>query len=123
MAIYASPTLGRLGILTKESCFNQAAVGFDCNNQKISNHFLYYTLHEERGNLNALAIGAAQQNINVKKVKDHKVTIPTVDIVEEFTKVVESNFKLRKSLGIQNIRLKEARDILLPRLMNRTIEV
>ena len=27
MAIYASPTLGRLGILIEESCFNQAAVG------------------------------------------------------------------------------------------------
>lgn len=123
MAIYASPTLGRLGILTKESCFNQAAVGFICNRELISNEFLYYKLLEERQNLNNLAIGAAQQNINVGKVKNHGVVLPNLSLIDSFSELVNSNFNMRRTLGEMNYRLKEARDILLPRLMNRTIEV
>jgi type I restriction enzyme S subunit len=122
MAIYASPTLGRLGILTKECCFNQAMVGFQVSH-KISNHFLYLKLIEERKNLNNKAIGAAQQNISVQKVKDHEIILPKQELIEIFTKKVEIIFSQKRILGEQNQKLKEARDILLPRLMNRTIEV
>ena len=123
MAIYASPTLGRLGILTRESCFNQASVGFKINEDKISNHFLYYKLIEERKNLNNKAIGAAQQNINVQKVKDHEILLPSKNLIDLFTLNVNDIFTQKRVLGEQNQKLKEARDILLPRLMNRTIEV
>jgi len=123
MAIYASPTLGRLGILSREACCNQAAVGFICNNTKISNQFLYYTLYSERANLNAIAIGAAQQNINVGKVKAHEIILPPFHFVERFTSITSSNYEMRLNLVTQNQKLKAARDILLPRLMNRTIEV
>ena len=123
MAIYASPTLGRLGILSVEACCNQAAVGFICDNTKISNQFLYYTLYSERANLNAIAIGAAQQNINVGKVKAHEIILPPFHFVESFTSITSSNYEMRLNLVKQNQKLKAARDILLPRLMNRTIEV
>jgi type I restriction enzyme S subunit len=123
MAIYASPTLGRLGILTNESCFNQAMVGFKIDRNQISTEFLYYKLLEERENLNNMAIGAAQQNINVKKVKDYEVILPSIDLINEFAQITSPFFSQRKTLGIQNQKLKEARDILLPRLMNQTIEV
>ena len=123
MAIYASPTLGRLGILSREACCNQAAVGFICDNTKISNQFLYYTLYSERANLNAIAIGAAQQNINVGKVKAHEIILPPFHFVERFTSITSSNYEMRLNLVTQNQKLKAARDILLPRLMNRTIEV
>ena len=122
MAIYASPTLGRLGILSVEACCNQAAVGFICDNTKISNQFLYYTLYSERANLNAIAIGAAQQNINVGKVKAHEIILPPFHFVESFTSITSSNYEMRLNLVKQNQKLKAARDILLPRLMNRTIE-
>jgi type I restriction enzyme S subunit len=123
MAIYASPTLGRLGILSKEACCNQAAVGFICDNTKITNQFLYYALYAERANLNAIAIGAAQQNINVGKVKAHEIILPTFHFVKNFTSITSSNYEMRLNLVTQNQKLKAARDILLPRLMNRTIEV
>lgn len=123
MAIYASPTLGRLGILTEESCFNQAAVGFICDSKRLNNEFLFYKLLEERDNLNAIAIGAAQQNINVGKVKEHKIVLPNIDLINEYRKEILSSFNLRLNLVFQNQKLKSARDILLPRLMNQTIEV
>lgn len=123
MAIYASPTLGRMGILTRDACFNQASVGFIVDEKFISNEFLYYKLLEERINLNNKAIGAAQQNINVQKVKDHDVLLPDKALIDKFTLWVKPLFEQRRKLGEQNLKLKEARDILLPRLMNQTIEV
>jgi len=123
MAIYASPTLGRMGILTRDACFNQASVGFVVDENFISNEFLYYKLLEERTNLNNKAIGAAQQNINVQKVKDHEVLLPNKELIDKFTLWVKPLFEQRKKLGAQNLKLKEARDILLPRLMNQTIKV
>jgi hypothetical protein len=44
-------------------------------------------------------------------------------VQKEFNSLVSNKFKLLEVLLIQNQKLKVARDILLPRLMNRTIEV
>lgn len=122
MAIYASPTLGRLGVITKESCFNQAAVGFIIDENFISNEFLYCKLISERVGLNALAMGAAQQNINLAKVKNYEVVIPDLELLQEFTNVTRPMFNEIENLGLQNQLLKEARDILLPRLMTGMID-
>ena len=45
MAIYASPTLGRLGILVHEACCNQAALGF-IPNEFVSWQWLFYKLYD-----------------------------------------------------------------------------
>lgn len=81
MAIYASPTVGRLGILTAESTYNQAAVGIIAK-KEIGYAFLYLLLLSERTNLNNLASGAAQQNLNVGIVKRYRVLVPTIDILD-----------------------------------------
>lgn len=80
MAIYASPTVGRLGILTAESTCNQAAVGIIAK-EEIGYAYLYLLLLSERINLNNLASGAAQQNLNVGIVKRYRVLVPTIDIL------------------------------------------
>ena len=84
MAIYASPTVGRLGILTAESTYNQAAVGIIAK-KEIGYAFLYLLLLSERTNLNNLASGAAQQNLNVGIVKRYRVLVPTIDILNSFS--------------------------------------
>lgn len=80
MAIYAAPTVGRLGILTHQSCFNQAAVGLIANPEISSSRFLYYKLFELRDYFNLISRGAAQQNINVQKVKETKIALPTINL-------------------------------------------
>lgn len=86
MAIYASPTVGRLGILTAESTYNQAAVGIIAK-KEIGYAFLYLLLLSERTNLNNLASGAAQQNLNVGIVKRYRVLVPTIDILNSFNEI------------------------------------
>ena len=122
MAIYASPTLGRLGILSTECCCNQAALGLIADEKVISWQWLFGKLYELRDEFNAIARGAGQQNISGIVVKNKEVVIPTKRVIDGFTSVVSSMFEQEKNLQTQIRLLTEARDRLLPKLMSREIE-
>ena len=76
IAIYAAPTVGRLGILTQDSAFNQAACGLIVDEAQCSKEFIFLFLKNERKNLNLLASGSAQQNLNVEKIKSYTLALP-----------------------------------------------
>ena len=123
MAIYASPTLGRLGILSKHAACNQAALCLLADENKVSWQWLYHKLFELRDDFNAVAKGAGQQNISADVVKKKTVVVPTVAIVNHFTERVKPMYEKRLTLQRQNAMLAEARDRLLPKLMSGEIEV
>lgn len=123
MAIYASPTLGRLGLLQKESSCNQAAIGFICKEGTVSFQWLYFKLFELRDRFNGIARGAGQQNISGELVKDQTIVLPKYETIKEFTDFVSPIMFQQLNLQKQNLKLKESRDILLPKLMNGTIKV
>ena len=118
MAIYASPTLGRLGILTKEACSNQAALCLQADESKVSNYWLYLKLFELRNRFNSIARGAGQQNISGIIVKETEITLPAYSVMENFTEMVKPFFEKQRTLQLQNISLTQTRDRLLPKLMN-----
>lgn len=123
MAIYASPTLGHLGVLRSEAACNQAALCMLANEELVSWQWLYYKLFELRDEFNAIAKGAGQQNISADAVKMKEVIVPPKDLVGTFTRYVEPIFCRRLKLQEQNLYLSEARDRLLPKLMSGEIEV
>ena len=110
MAIYGSPTVGRLGILTRDSCFNQAAIGLISNKHYLSQQFLFYVLFYLREYFNIIARGAAQQNINKEIVEEAKFILPQKKIIDEFDKVVKPIWKLIKNLKIKSNKLLNARN-------------
>ena len=67
--------------------------------------------------------GATMVNVNKGKFENIDLNIPTESLLVEYAKMAEPMFNQMLTLSIQNQKLKAARDILLPRLMNRTIEV
>ena len=123
MAIYASPTLGRLGIISSESATNQAALCLIADERIISWQWLYHKLYELRDEFNAIAKGAGQQNISAEVVKKKEIVIAPKQIIDSFTSLVEPLFEMRLKSQIQNQKLTEARDRLLPKLMSGEIEV
>ena len=123
MAIYASPTLGRLGILAQECCCNQAALGLVANEKLISWVWLYLKLFELRDEFNAVARGAGQQNISGVVVKNWEITVPNKKTIEDFAKMAKPYFENAKFLQSQLRLLTEARDRLLPKLMSGEITV
>jgi type I restriction enzyme S subunit len=67
--------------------------------------------------------GSAIPHANKNYINGMEIPIPTQKICSEFEAMTNKIYKQIAFLSIQNLKLKEARDILLPRLMNRTIEV
>lgn len=117
MAIYASPTLGRLGILGHEACCNQAALGF-IPNKFVSWQWLFYKLYELRDKFNSIARGAGQQNISAVVVKDTEIVVPDKNMIDKYTSFVAGIFNQQKKLICKIKLLTEARDRMLPKLMN-----
>ncbi len=122
MAIYAAPTVGRLGILTEEATFNQAALGFIAK-EEVGFEYVFLLLKHLRYDLNNLANGAAQQNLNVGLVKNYNIVHPTIDILSSFRQIVSSIFLSIKINQEEINTLKLTRDTLLPKLISGELEI
>ena len=74
-------------------------------------------------NQNFRSTGAAQQQITVPLLKSKNIICPTDDVRKSFNDVITSIFDKIDILGKHINKLTEARDRLLPKLMNGEIEV
>lgn len=97
-------------------------------NQKLSPEFFYLYLNE--GQENELLYQYKSNSANGINnfafetfIDEVKITIPKESELEAFTEKVKPLFTIINTLGEQNTKLREARDILLPRLMSGQIEV
>ncbi len=97
-------------------------------NEKVSPEFFYLYLNEgqENGLLYQYKSNSANGINNFAFetfIEEVKITIPKETELKSFTEKVKPIFTLISTLGEQNTKLREARDILLPRLMSGEIEV
>jgi type I restriction enzyme, S subunit len=67
--------------------------------------------------------GATVDRISIKKFPDFEMILPSDPVLEEFKEITGPSLNLCEHLQAQNQRLREARDLLLPRLMNGTFTV
>jgi type I restriction enzyme S subunit len=105
-----------------ESVLNQhlfKVVPFD---DIVKEHF-YFGLKNSVPEFISRANGSTMKHIKRSELDSVYYTKPTEKIGKMFQKQVRPILKQIVSINSQNQKLKEARDILLPRLMNRTIEV
>ncbi|UHS59188.1 restriction endonuclease subunit S [Agrobacterium vaccinii] len=73
--------------------------------------------------LESISNGAAQQNLSPINAANLKVNVPPLSVVETFNAKFGDIFTLCCNLNIQNTFLKEARDLLLPRLITGLIDI
>ena len=121
-------TIGKVGFIPANSkkIFLNQRVGKLIPKGKINNTVFTYTLfNSEIGILQILnfASGAAQPNISGQEILSVRTVIPTEHILTLFNQKTTPMIKTTLKLYYQNQRLKEARDILLPRLMTGMISV
>jgi type I restriction enzyme S subunit len=67
--------------------------------------------------------GSTFTNVNKNKFENMEVSVPNQKVLEEFAQEFEAPFNLILTLQKQNAKLREARDILLPKLMSGQIEI
>ncbi|MBQ4572335.1 MAG: restriction endonuclease subunit S [Clostridia bacterium] len=72
---------------------------------------------------NRYATGATQVSLTNEGLSKIKILLPTVDIIRKYSKTIEPIMSKSELLKSENYKLKEARDRLLPKLMNGEIEV
>jgi type I restriction enzyme S subunit len=122
MAIYAAPTVGRLGVLTRPSTFNQACTGMVAKDN-VGTWFLYWTLFFGRDWFNSRANGAAQQNISKAIVAGYEFPRPTDELLAVFHNLADPiHMKVRSNVE-QVETLATIRDSLLPRLISGKLKV
>lgn len=117
IALYASPTVGRLGILEMPATANQACSALVAN-PEYGNLFLFYTLLFTREKLQNIAVGAAQQNISQQIIRIHDVMIPSTKVASAFQRLIQRSYQLRASNDEQSCLLASIRDTLLPKLLS-----
>lgn len=122
IAIYAAPTVGRLGILTSEASFNQATCGLIAK-PEIGYEFVYLYLLLSRSELNNMANGAAQQNISVGKVRNFKVMRPDNAYLSGFRQHITPIFAQIRNNSEEIQTLTTFRDTLLPRLISGRVKI
>lgn len=116
-------TAGVVGITSKPSQTNQQINSIVFHEPK-NVYFFYALMSQMKEQLDALGSnGSTFTNVNKSKFENMEVFIPNQIILQEFSKEFEAQFSLILTLQKQNTKLREARDILLPRLMSGQIEV
>jgi len=123
LAIYAAPTVGRLGILTQPSTFNQACCGILADENVVSKEYLFFTLFSMRKQFNSIAVGTAQKNLSVGQLKVLYILVPPQKINTLFKLQAKGLFDKKLSNQKENQKLTELRDWLLPMLMNGQVKV
>lgn len=85
--------------------------------------FIHQTLRQNDASIRAMQKGAAQPHVYPKDLQRLPVAWPTDDLLEQFLGVAAPSYRQIETLEKQNAQLTRARDLLLPRLMDRRIPV
>lgn len=120
LAMYGN-TIGETGYLTFESATNQACCAFLTD--EFSSYYLHQYLKINKQQVLNLRMGAAQENISQDIIKKMPILLPSEDVIQLFGRTASALYKSMESILKQNELLREAREILLPRLMTGVIDV
>lgn len=117
--------VGRVCLVYGENyLLNQRVAKIESKN-KIPKSFIYWMFDNPimQKRIENLSYGSAQQNLSPIKLGEQTVILPPDPLIESFDKIVSLiNIEIIQLL-IQNQKLAQARDLLLPRLMSGAIEV
>ena len=121
-ALYASPTVGRLGVLTRPGTSNEAAAGLIVK-PSYGVAFLQRLLLDARPRLQTIAVGAAQQNINLGILKAHRVIVPREELAGAFSHLIAPLDHQQAKRAEHSRTLAALRDAVLPKLISGELRV
>ncbi len=115
-------TVGVVAIAACEASTNQGFI--TCvPNDRVSSEYLYLWLQSQVKSFLQLAGGATFKELRKSDFRDYKLAVPPEALMAKFGQMVRSQFDLVANLIQQNEILREARDLLLPRLVSGELDV
>lgn len=116
-------SIGFFGLINKEYSTNQGFINI-LPRKEYLRAYLLFNLKNRKEEIISNANGSTFLEISKSKFRQMKIQVPTnVEVLIEFEKEFELTFNMIENLLKQTALLREARDILLPRLMSGEIEV
>lgn len=120
--ITARGTVGKLSFSQRQMAMNQSCYALIAKNG-ISQEFLYSSLKASIEQFKARASGAVFDAIVVDTFKNIPFLVPASSLRDEFTEQAKDILNQIDNLSIQNLKLDQARDLLLPKFMNGELTV
>ena len=115
-------SVGFFGVIDTPSCTNQGFISIIPNDPRARMYLLHNLMHRV-GEIRSHAGGATYKEINKGKFRALLVVIPEASLLREFEEQASTLHAQVRSLHAMNQKLAQARDLLLPRLMNGEIAV
>lgn len=122
IAISKSGTIGRLGIIADYMCGNRAVINIRPKNKKML-PYIYSYLKSKQSEFDDLAVGSVQKNLYVSLLEPLVVSVPEQTTLDDFCDRTNSILSMIHNNCVMNRDLAAIRDTLLPKLMNREIDV
>ena len=115
-------SVGFFGLCKYEVCTNQGFISCVPYKENVR-FFLLYNLMNRVDEIRGTASGSTFLEISKKNFRGLRIVLPTDSVLDEFTKLVFPMVRQMETLTKSIATLQEARDRLLPKLMNGEIEV
>ena len=117
--------IGSIGMNTFDfsGCVSPVYVVFRC--EKGYHHFfnIFKTTKNFKEEINTRAIGGVRQTLSYKDFSLIKIVYPPKEVVEQFNKIYSHIMTLIKKNILENKRLHQTRDTLLPKLMSGNLKI
>ncbi|MCP4688147.1 MAG: restriction endonuclease subunit S, partial [Desulfobacterales bacterium] len=120
--ITARGTVGKLNLARGPMAMNQTSYALR-GKDNVSQLFLFCAVKDAIKHIRQRAVGSVFDAIIIDTFKLIPFILPKVEKIQQFEKMVEPLFYMEENLLVQNQKLKQARDLLLPKLMNGEIAV
>lgn len=120
---------GTLGRVSKNVSITEKYIIHNCitvlrAKKELSQYQLFYFMSSKQNYFESIAQGSTgQTTLKISSIEELKIPVPPMKLLRDFDKIVDPLWKQIGCLKKQNTKLREARDILLPKLMNGQIEV
>lgn len=120
--ITARGTVGKLNLAQVSMAMNQSCYAL-VGKPPLTQFFLYLALDAAIAQFKSRAVGAVFDAIVIDTFRAIPFVVPKPTLVEQFTDSVAPFFRQISNLATQVEKLRQAHDLLLPRLMSGEIEV
>ena len=118
---------GKVGICERDvdAVFASYLVRLRPTEHRITPYYLFFTLSDEpyQAWVNGASTGATRKSVSAKVMTEPTVVVPCAEVLRRFDNAVRPVRSLLNNLLEQSARLRQARDLLSPRLVSGELDV
>ncbi|MBM3127359.1 MAG: restriction endonuclease subunit S [Chloroflexi bacterium] len=115
-------SIGFFGLVDRVVCTNQGFISVIPKEENLR-MYLLHNLMNRREEILGRAVGSTYKEISKSTFREMDILVPTHSLLESFSEFAYDTFRQVRVLKKQEVKLRAARDLLLPRLMSGEIAV